>query len=374
MRKALFYPCSFFSLEVCTQKEKNNFDLKVLLRRIIPFCIVTLIYLSRLYFFTRISDGFTFQGGVYKINFSLNVLFHNLLFYMRSSFNSRIEYILFLYVILLVFLKDGNRKFTIFSLFWFFSGLLPFIFLETFNSQYYLMVSLFGFSLLLSIGIKDIYDRFCQKRYVIVPIILLFYIISRHPNSIINKDLYVSKAQDKIVCNISSYLKKEFPYLPDGSIVYIKRADDFMWRALGHGSAISLNYDNNISVYFEGVSKNLPAKYSYIYYFIYDPEHATIRFIENSDKNIYWGIFYCLVTLVRAILVMPENSLNRTLYSISETFLLIYIWYIFEIPPVFGRNTENIETLRFMNEDIPWINPLIMLPRIYFTGGMDGSP
>lgn len=275
-------PLLILSLEVYTQKQKNDFDLKVLMRRVIPFCVVTLIYMSRLYFFTRIPRGLVIQG--YRIKFSLTVLQDNIAYYIRNSFNTPLEFVLFFYVIFLAFLKGGDRKYTFFSLGWFFSGMLPFIFLEAHSFLYYLMVSLVGFSLFISIGIKDLHDRFYQMRYVLVPILLFFLIISAHTNTEFKKNLSPFNDPERIACNILSYLKQSFPYLHDGSLIYIKKADDLMWWALGRGSAIRVNYNNNISVYFEGVTKKLPSHYGKVYYFYYDNEN--IHFLNESTELV----------------------------------------------------------------------------------------
>lgn len=144
------------------------------------------------------------------------------------------------------------------------------------------MVSLVGFSLFLSLGYKDFHDRFYQTRYAIVQILLLLHIMCSHPYFGVGENHSLFEDQERITRNVIPHLKQSFPYFQDRSLIYIKEADDLVWWALGRGAAIRLNYDNNISVYFEGITKKVPSHSGKVYYFYYDND--TIHFLNESTE------------------------------------------------------------------------------------------
>jgi len=259
------------------QKFKISQNLKTLIYRISPFCLITLIYISRLFLIHAM-----ISSGAYKMKFSLDLLFQNLAFYITNSFNNTFEIFILSMLILVAFLEIENRKCSLLSVIWFFVGLLPFIFLERHSYPYYLSLSLVGLSVLLSIGVKYCYDRVTLSRYVLTLILLVIFIISASGSINAKENLSAITIQEKTACNILSDLKDNFSYFPDGSLIYIRNSDERMYWALGFGSAIRLYYGNNISIYFEGVTNEFPTKYSQIYYFNYDND--TLSFICKSEE------------------------------------------------------------------------------------------
>jgi hypothetical protein len=274
---SIILPLLILLIEIySSQKFRIDQNLKTLIYRISPFCIITFIYISRLFL-----NHAMISSGAYKMNFSLGTVVQNLAFYITNSFNNSFEIFILSVLILIAFLEIENRKCSLLSVIWFFVGLLPFIFLEEHSYPYYLSVSLVGLSLLLSIGVKYCYGKVTLSRYVLTPILIAILIISASGSINAKENLSAITIQEKTACNILSNLKDNFSYFPDGSLIYIKNSDERMYWALGFGSAIRLYYGNNISIYFEGVTKELPT-YSQIYYFNYDND--TIYFIEKSEE------------------------------------------------------------------------------------------
>ena len=273
---SVILPLLILIIEIYVQEFNTAFNLKTLIRRVAPFFMVTLLYFARVYIIGKMAAGGF--GGFYKMEFSLYVLLKNIAYYITLSVNTQVEIFMVCILVFLALLKGENRKYAIFSILWFFIGLLPFVFLEKHGRPYYLSVSLVGFSFLLSIGIKYICDRIYSMRYVLGLILLFICIICARIN--IANDQYIKNIDvyEKFTSNFLSDLKHSFPSFPDGSLIYIKDSNYGICWLLCYGAVIKLNYENNISVYFEGLSKKLPVKYSHIYYFNYDPDKATINF------------------------------------------------------------------------------------------------
>ena len=263
-------------IELYMQKINNNFNLRKLFVKIAPFGIIALIYIVR-----TCVVSVNYRGDHYSMEFSLDVLLKNITYYIAHSFNTGFETFVLCVLIACAFLKVENRKYAALSILWFLIGLLPFIFMKTAVFPFYLTVALIGFSILLAIGIKYVHDTFYPTRYILTPIVYFILIYSVHANANeLNQEYYT----EKISNNIISYLKYNFPSFPDGSLIYIKNPDGSLWYALGYGSAIRLQYGKNIAVYYEGMSKKLPTGYNQIYYFAYNNNDNTLRFIEKRDQ------------------------------------------------------------------------------------------
>jgi hypothetical protein len=162
--------------------------------------------------------------------------------------------------------------------------LAPFIFLQYHPTAYYLSISLVGLSFLFSAGVKYYYDKFSVSKYVLPPILVIIFMTFAHYN-VKNKEYLADLiAHEKVANNVLTYFKNNFPTFPPDSLIYIKNSDIEMNYALGGVSGIKILYRDNISVYFEGVSKKLPMKYNQTYYFRYDPNKATIQFVKKSNE------------------------------------------------------------------------------------------
>ena len=274
---SVILPALIFLLEMylCTLNIKQH--LRKITLRLIPFCIPTMIHISRLYLISS-----KFIEGAYSVGFSLHALVDNMIFYLTNPINQRFESFIVLIIFLTAFIFE-NRKYTIVSLAWFFIGLSPFLLLRHHASGYYLSISLFGFSLLFSSGIKYYYDKFSVSKYVLPPILVIIFMTFAHYN-VVNKEYLADLiAQEKITNNVLTYFKNNYPTFPPNSLIYIKNSDIEMNFALGGASGIKILYSNNISVYFEGVSKKLPMKYNQVYYFYYDHDKAILQYIDKSN-------------------------------------------------------------------------------------------
>ena len=279
---SLILPLLIILIDIYVNGINTSFDLKTLLLKAAPFLIVTMLYFARVYIIVNIAAGG--YGGFYKMNFSLYTLWENILFYITHSVNTSVETFMACILISLAVLKGENRKYTIFSITWFFIGVLPFVFLEAHSRPYYLSVSLVGFSLLLSIGIKYLYEYFHSVRHMLTLAFVFICILCVRVNIINNQYIKNIDRYEKFVSNFLSNLKHSFPSFPNGSLVFIKDTNRSIFWLLSGGAVIRLNYENNISVYFEGVSEKLPVKYTQIYYFHYDANRAVVQYLEKANN------------------------------------------------------------------------------------------
>jgi len=273
-------PALILLTEAYTQRSKQYFNFKNLVLRIIPFSLITLLfYLPRIYILRSL-----ILNSPYEMQFSLVAFFKNIAYYAFNSFNNYLEIFLLGTLILITLISSKNRKYALFSVAWFFIGLLPHLFIATHNECYYLATSLFGFSIILSIGLRCIYEKFglCSIKYSLTIVLLSVCIISARIN--IDSSKYVKKfhAYQQSVNTFLSDLKQDFPSFPDNSLIYIKDSPSYLVRLLGWGGVISLNYKNKVTVYFEGNSKKLPAEYDHIYYFKFDENDLALKFIPSN--------------------------------------------------------------------------------------------
>lgn len=259
----------------------GSFTVSTALRRIIPFCIAPLLYLSRIYIISTMMEGGF--GGFYRMKYSSAILFNNIQFYLVHSFNTYFEMAILGIVIVAAFIKPAQRTCAWFSVLWFCIGLLPFIFLESHLFQYYLSISLAGFSLLVSLGVTYVSEKSHSLRYLLIPILAGSLISSAQTIISRKENLLGYDDQGKRAITIVSSLKHAVPSVPAGSLIYIKNSDLTMCWALAFGSAIRLPYGNTISIYFEGITKQLPSHYSHIYYFNYC--NNAVSLIEKSTET-----------------------------------------------------------------------------------------
>jgi hypothetical protein len=277
---SVILPALIFLIEIYKQNSKGDINYKILLLRIIPFFMLALIIcLPRIYILRPL-----ILDSPYKMQFTLNTFLKNLAFFAFHSFNNYIEIFFLGTLSLLTFLRSENRKYAFFSIAWFFIGLLPHVFLAEHPRPYYLNISLVGFSILLSIGMKYICEKIHTMKYLVIIVLLSAGMVSARIN--IHTSEYVKSfyEYEKFINNILANLKNAFPSFPDNSLFYIKNVSPDMVWLLGYGSVISLNYNTKLAVYFEGFSKKLPEKYSRIFYFKYETNSYTLKFIEEKSK------------------------------------------------------------------------------------------
>ena len=277
---SVILPALIFLIEIYKQNSKGDINYKILLLRIIPFFMLALIIcLPRIYILRPL-----ILDSPYKMQFSFSVFFNNIAFYVFNSFNNYIEILLLGTLSLLAFLDSENRKFAYFSIAWFLIGLLPQLFLAEHPRPYYLNISLVGFSILLSVGMKYMCEKIHTMKYLVAIVLLSACIVSARINIHTNEYVKSFYEYEKFINNILANLKNAFPSFPDNSLIYIKNVSPDMVWLLGYGSVISLNYNNKLAVYFEGFSKKLPEKYSRTFYFKYETNSYTLKFIEEKSK------------------------------------------------------------------------------------------
>ncbi len=220
----------------------------------------------------------------YKMHFSLNVFFKNIAFYAFHSFNNSIEIFVLGALSLIAVISNENRKTALLSLTWFLIGLLPQVFLAEHPRPYYLNISLLGFSILLSIGLKYICEKLYTMKYLLIIVVLSLCIVSARIAMHTSEYVKSFYEYETFINTIVSDLKNDFPSFPDNSLIYIKNVSPDMVWLLGYGSVISLNYNNKLAVYFEGFNKKLPEEYPRIFCFKYDTNRHTLKFIEERLK------------------------------------------------------------------------------------------
>ncbi len=280
---SVILPALILLIEAYTQTSKRSFNYKNLLLRAFPFFLITSIfYLPRIYFLRPL-----ILDSPYKMQFSLNVFLKNIAFYTFNSFNNYLEIVLLGTLSLIAFVNSENRKYAIFFASWFFIGLIPYLFIAKHPEAYYLNISLLGLSIVLSTGMKYIYEKFCSMKYLLTIVLLSVCILSARINihtSEFVKEFYVYQ---KYINNFSSDFKKEFPSFPEDSLIYIKNTPSHAIRTMGWGGTISSLYKSKVTVYFEDFSKEFPDKYARIYFFKYDKNSNTLKFISDLDyKNL----------------------------------------------------------------------------------------
>ena len=274
-------PALILLIEVYTQTSKRPFNFKNLLLRAFPFFLLTSIfYLPRIYFLRAL-----ILNSPYEMQFSLNVFLKNIAYYTFYSFNNYLEIFLLGTLSLIVFVRSENKKYAFFLTAWFFIGLMPYLFIAKHPETYYLNISVLGFSIILSTGIKYLYEKFCSIKYLLIIVLLSVCILSARINIHTSEFVKGFYAYQKLIKNLSSDFKKNFPSFQDDSLIYIKNPPSVPIRTLGWGGTISSLYINKVTVYFEGFSKKFPDKYARIYFFKYDKNSNTLKFISDLDDK-----------------------------------------------------------------------------------------
>jgi hypothetical protein len=277
---SIILPALILLIELYTQASKRHYNVQILTWRVIPFFILALlIYVPRIYMLQPL-----ILDSPYKMHFSLNVFFKNIAFYAFHSFNNYIEIFVLGVLSLIALISNETRKTALLSIAWFLIGLLPQVFLAEHPRPYYLNISLLGFSILLSIGLKYTCEKLYTMKYLFTIVVLSLCIVSARIAMHTSEYVRSFYEYETFINNIVSDLKNDFPSFPDNSLIYIKNVSPDMVWLLGYGSVISLNYNNKLAVYFEGFNKKLPEEYPRIFCFKYDTNSHTLKFIEERLK------------------------------------------------------------------------------------------
>jgi type II secretory pathway component PulF len=108
---SIILPVLICLLEIYTQISKKHFNLKILMRRIIPFFIVLLLYMVRI--LRIVVPVFV---SYYRTEVSLSVGFKHLLLYTSHAFNTHLEMFILSIFIPIAFLHVEDRKYALFSI------------------------------------------------------------------------------------------------------------------------------------------------------------------------------------------------------------------------------------------------------------------
>jgi len=278
---AMVIPLIILLIECSCLKCLNVRNVTKTLIKIIPFSLVAACPLIRMILDTNFSRT---RAEFYGTSFSLHTFLDNLYFFFLHSFNSSFE--MYSAVIFLAVAFGGMRHavkgthLLTYACGVIFIGIMPYISLPGGLSIYYLSISLIGISVLFALGIKNIAERFPAVRSVLIVSLVPFFVVSFIIGLKTTKDLDPSFMSEKISSQAIEVLKREFPTLPEESLVYIENCDVVIKWALQGGRALRFIYNNTVSVYFEGVSKRkaLPVHCSGIY--VFSSENNRLHFKE----------------------------------------------------------------------------------------------
>jgi hypothetical protein len=228
----------------------------------IPFILLTGIPVSRFVLRDIIkSSSFAATGGFYSMILSPTLIINNFIYYFCKSFNTTFEMVIFIPILLIVFLKKYYCKPILFMAVLFILGVSPYVFLRIENLWlFYLCFSLTGAAVIMAIGIKSALDYFpFEKHSLLFLLIIILFVLSLANGAKNSKEMGEFEELELISRSAFFYLQKQFPSLPDNSLLYIRGADmEFSW-AMGNGKAFKLLYNNNLAFYFEGLTKIKPA-------------------------------------------------------------------------------------------------------------------
>ena len=256
---------------------------QTLMFRIAPFFLISLIQLTRWYV---IRSGIAV--GQYSMDFSLNSLYDNTIFSVANLFNGRYEILLLVLPFLMAFINYKTRRDAVLLTLIFFVSLLPFIFLKGHLEAYYMSISGAAIALVFASGLSYFYEKFPLNKYILLPFFIAVFTITAHYDIVQKRKhhelISTFIGVDKLTQNVLTYFKTTFPSFPDNSLIYIENSDLELMFALGRGAAIKLNYKNNISVYFEGMTQAFPSNYSKLYCFKYNPGTQELQVIEGKSR------------------------------------------------------------------------------------------
>lgn len=279
---AIVLPALIIVLEYAWKKSLNTFFSRGTLFRVLPFCFIALVPLSRLVLATNLRLK---QQTIYATEYSLPVIIKNLSFAITNSFNSVPEMCILAVWVIITVLRRGQGKFVLSACGLFLIGIVTQLFLRNGLQERGLCFALIGVALLLSIGLKTVQTRLpAFKPYLVIMLLTLFFTTfatTRLSSNTCQTYLDLEQVSRKSI----TYLKKKFPELPDKSFIYIQNGDAALMWNLQQGKAIKIFYNDSITVCFEGLTKkeSLPEQCSGIYVFNYiNNELQFTRFIEGE--------------------------------------------------------------------------------------------
>lgn len=280
---AVILPALIFIVYLCDFKpgriENMVKELRQLIVTFIPYGLILLVYLAKMLLWPSVA-----AAGPYEVSFSLATVVANLLFYVSNSFNNLYEAIILAVIIVTPFIIPKSRKYAILFSVWFVTCLLPYLLLNNHSYPHYESVALLGVSILVALGLQYYCDRYGKYKSILIVCVLLVLLVSGYLNIRSQENFSGIIIQEKTANNILGVLRSEYPQLPDNSVVDIKNSDFRTFAAMGYGgSAIQLNYNNTVNVYFEGLSNAFPENYSTIYYF--NNSNDTIYFVKESKTR-----------------------------------------------------------------------------------------
>lgn len=269
---AMVIPLIILLIECSCLKCLNVRHITKALIKVIPFSLLAALPFIRMNMDTLFSRAR--EGIYYGTGFSLHYILSNLYFFFRHSFNSTLEMCCVLIFLVAAFSgmlhAAEKRRQLAYAGGVIFIGIMPYIFVTTGLSTYHISISLIGLSMLFALGVKNIIERFpAVIRPVLivslVPFLMASFIIGLNTS----KDLDYVFMCDKITSQAIGVFKREFPTLPEESLVYIENCDQPIRWCLQDSKVLRFIYDNTVTVFFEGVSKRtaLPARCSGIYVF-----------------------------------------------------------------------------------------------------------
>lgn len=285
---AIVLPALIFIIYLCHVKlshiENVVHELKSLIYTFIPYGLILLVYLVKILVWPSMA-----ATGPYIISFSPSIVGANLAFYITNSFNNLYEAIFLAIFILTSIIYPKSRKIAVLFSIWFVACLLPYLLLNNHSYAHYLSAALLGVSILFALGLQYYFERYARYKNILIVIVLIVLLVSGYVNIKSQENFSAITIQEKTANNILGVLHSGFPALPNNSVIYIRNSDFRTFAALGYGgSAIQLNYNNTINVYFENISNTFPENYSTIYYF--DNFNDTIYFVRESN-NLTEGKF-----------------------------------------------------------------------------------
>lgn len=263
-------------------KLRELFSARVVLR-VVPFCLVTVVSLSRLVLDTPLNRA----GDVfYSKSFVPAVAFENLLFFIRYSYNTVPEGIVLALWVLGTCLGKKQGRLFVAACGLFLLGILVHINISKGLSSYYLCFSLMGLSLLVSIGMLRIQNRMPALKPVVFVALAVVFLASFVSARQSEKNCRELINMERIARTTVGHSKKMFPAIADESLIYIQNGDTVLKWGLVNGKAFKALYNDSVSVYFEGIStkNDLPDSCSGIY--VFDYRNQALHFIQFIEGDM----------------------------------------------------------------------------------------
>jgi len=169
-------------------KNKLNFK-KSIINNSIYFIIMAIYLVLHSFILPTLQDT-----GEYPINFFGKNILTNFNYYFYGTFDewtwgrTEISYFFLFFSIILFFIailnnikiKKTEKSIIIFGLMWYFIFLIPFIFLDSMRSPYYLHMPILGVSIIISLIVLKLYEKIRKnskiKSKILISLIILFII------------------------------------------------------------------------------------------------------------------------------------------------------------------------------------------------------